>query len=382
MIPSPSRRMLLGASVMPAALALAGCGRLDGIPFLGGSRDPGSCLGPSEELPEEVHDTIPDGVIVDPAPPEPDTRFRSSTLAISPDGSMLAACETYDRVRLELADSSGVILWDTATGAVLRRITPPASRVIAWHPDGTRLAIGSGRHISIVDLEGNLQWNLIGHELPRSDTATIRDLAYSPDGTQLASSSSDRTVRLWDVEGDSCGAGHILKPGPRSNAALSYSPDGAVLAVGSTSSSTAGDDDNPAELWDPATGDRLTLLDDLAGIVFDLGYSADGALLAVTDEPTALTVIEADGSMREAPVTASTWFGDLAVGPGSRVALLGADDELLLWDRDTDEETRLEVASDLGSMRWSPDESVLYCLSRSEGVMVWDGADWRSFDLP
>lgn len=379
MIEIPRRRWLLGASALPAALMLAGCTD-GGLPFLG--RDPGSCLGPSEELPEEVHDTVPEGVMVDPAPPDPETRFRSSTLAISPDGSMLAACESYDRTRLELADSYGVILWDTATGDVIRRITPPALGVIAWHPDGTRLAIGSGRRISIVDLEGNLEWNLIGHELPRGDTASILALAYSPDGMQLASSSSDGSVRLWDLAGDSCGAGHILEPGPRSNAALSCSPDGAVLAVGSTSSHTSGDDDNPPELWDPATGERLTILDDLAGIVFDLGYSADGSLLVVTDEPPALTVIEADGSMREAPVTASTWFGDLAVGPGSRVALLGADDELLLWDRDTDEETRPEAASDLGSMCWSPDESVLYCLSRSEGVMAWDGADWRSFELP
>src|SRR5699024_10557315 len=138
----------------------------------------------------------------------------------------------------------------------------------------------------------------------------------------------------------SCGIGPVLEPGPRSNATLSYSPDGSTLAVGATASSSAGDDENPPQLWDPATGRRLEVLDDLAGIVFDLGYGADGSLLVVTDEPPALTVIAADGSRRQASVTDSTRFADLAVGPGSRVALLGGDDELLLLDLDTEEETR------------------------------------------
>lgn len=375
------RRWLLGASALPAALMLPGCTG-GGLPFLGGGRDPGKCLGPSEELPDEVHETVPEGLLVDPAPYDQDSRFLSSSLSISPDGSKLAASETSDQVHLELADSYGIILWDSTSGEVIRRITAPATGRIAWHPDGTRLAIGDSRHISVVDLEGNLLWNLIGHSLPKSAVATIRDLTFSPDGSQLASTSSDGSTRLWDMGADTCGAGHVLEPGARSNAALSYSPDGSVLAIGSTSSHSESDADNPPELWDPATGERSTVLDDLAGIVFDLGYAADGTLLVVTDDPVTLTAVEPDGTTHEGPVTASTWFADLAVGPGHRAALLGADDELLLWDRDTDEETRLEIESDIGSMRWSADERTLYCLSRSQGVLAWDGKDWRTFDLP
>lgn len=377
----PRRRWLLGAAALPGALALAGCGGID-LPFLPGPRAPGACLGPSEELPEEVHETIPEDMIVDPAPPAEDRRFTTAGFALSPDGSMLAACESSDRVRLELEEEFGIILWDTATGEVLRRISPPTLGVIAWHPDGTRLAIGASRHISLVDLEGDLQWNLIGHELPEDSTANITALAFSPDGSQLASSSSDGSVRLWDVEGDACGEGEILEPGPRSTAALSYAPDGAVLAVGSTSSHGASDPDNPAELWDPATGERRSVLEEHAGIVFALGYDADGSLLLVTDEPTALTVIAPDGTAQEGPVTASTRFAELALGAGRRVALLRAYDELLLWDRETDEETRLEIDSDINALCWSADGSELYGLSPTQGVLAWDGETWRQFALP
>jgi len=377
----PRRRWLLGAAALPGTLALAGCGDIP-LPFLPGSRDPGVCLGPSEELPEEVYETIPEGMIVDPAPPDENRRFTTSALALSPDGTMLAACESRDRVHLELEEEFGVILWDTASGDVLRRITPPAHGVIAWHPDGTRLAIGASRHISVVDLEGNPEWNLIGHELPSDSMATIRDLAFSSDGSQLASSSSDGSVRLWDMSAETCSEEMILEPGPRSNASLSYSPDGTVLAMGSTSSHGENDPDNPPQLWDPVTGERRSVLEDPAGIVYALGHDADGSLLVVTDEPAALSVIAPDGTVQGGPVTASTWFAELAVGPRGRVALLGADDELLLWDRESGEETRLETDPDVGALCWSADGEELYALSRSQGVIVWDGETWRQFELP
>ena len=90
-----------------------------------------------------------------------------------------------------------------------------------------------------------------------------------------------------------------------------------------------------------------------------------------------------DGSVVEGPVTDSTWFAELAVGPGHRVAL-HADEELLLWDRESGEEFRHEIESESGvdSMVWSAAEDVLFCLSAREGVLAFDGTRWTAFDLP
>ena len=63
-------------------------------------------------------------------------------------------------------------------------------------------------------------------------TNTVYSVSFSPDGTTLASGSSDDTVKLWDVatrtniatlEGHTSALGH----------SVSFSPDGTTLASGS-----------------------------------------------------------------------------------------------------------------------------------------------------
>ncbi|MBL4771009.1 MAG: hypothetical protein JKY61_07690 [Planctomycetes bacterium] len=91
---------------------------------------------------------------------------------------------------------SGVWIHDVSSGEVVTTLTEPKNDVfsVAWSPDGTRLAIGSGDHtIRVCDTE-TFETLLVlrGHE------SYVHDLAWSPDGTQLASASGDGTVRIWD----------------------------------------------------------------------------------------------------------------------------------------------------------------------------------------
>jgi WD40 repeat protein len=65
-------------------------------------------------------------------------------------------------------------------------------RALAWSPDGSTLASTSGDHTVRLWRGGDVQV-LTGH------SNAVNSVAWAPDGLRLASTSADHTARVWDV---------------------------------------------------------------------------------------------------------------------------------------------------------------------------------------
>jgi len=99
---------------------------------------------------------------------------------------------------------------------------------------------------------------------------TVSALAFSADGTRLASASWDKSACVWDAATGrrlSRFAGH-----QDGASAVALSPDGRLVASGDMNRTTV--------LWDAATGKEIHRTADNPNTVFWLSFSADGKRLA------------------------------------------------------------------------------------------------------
>ncbi|EDN93109.1 hypothetical protein SS1G_08974 [Sclerotinia sclerotiorum 1980 UF-70] len=85
---------------------------------------------------------------------------------------------------------------------------------------------------------------------------SVSTVAFSPDGTKIASGSNDRTIRLWDaITGESLQTLEGHSDWVRS---VAFSPDGTKIASGSN--------DRIIRLWDAITGESLQTLKNHSGL--------------------------------------------------------------------------------------------------------------------
>jgi WD40 repeat protein len=154
---------------------------------------------------------------------------------------------------------------------------------LAFSSDGTMLASASGDEtIRLWDVAGRKVLSVL-----RGHKNDVNAVAFSPDGTRLLSAGEDATVRLWDVK-----AGKEVEPPYRGHTAsvncVAWSPDGKhAVSAGGTRDGKGNGVDCDLHLWEVASRKDVCKLQGHLLPISRIAWSPDGKLvLSVSEDHT------------------------------------------------------------------------------------------------
>lgn len=274
----------------------------------------------------------------------------------SPDGTQIVTTSIDGTARL----------WNAQTGE-LEFILPHSGATLGPHfsPDGSMVAIAddAAAVARIWNTQtGEKVMELIGH------TDGLNEVAFSPDGSQLVTASSDLTIKLWDAHS---GAEFKTLEGHTGWVfTVEFSPDGRYVISGSQ--------DGTARVWDVLSGNELITLAGHIGGVGEVSISPDGSLVVTSGE---------DGTARIWDITAEgsrDWLTlaghddvvlEAAISPnGNRIATASWDGTAKVWNLNSGELllTLKEHKDQLGGVAFSPDGSLVATASYDGTARIWD----------
>jgi WD40 repeat protein/DNA-binding SARP family transcriptional activator len=274
------------------------------------------------------------------------------------------AYRPYSQQLLTVSRGGSAALWETTTGVFLQKLVvndPVSLDSVAFNPGGDLAAIGdSNGKIRLVDMAtGETIQTINAH------SSVVMDVAFSPNGTRLASASWDNTSKVWDV---ASGQPISTLAAPCWSMSVAWSPDGGhVFSSCGISALPEGADAEPvgayegdateamkssypaffpdaepvgAFEWDATTGQIVRGFPNDGVEIYGLALSPDGRTVALGFANGDVTLWDVAGGEKIHHLSghAGIAYG-MAFSPDGRFLATSAFDQLAkLWDVENGQE--------------------------------------------
>ena len=249
---------------------------------------------------------------------------------------------------------------------LLKTLNCKGVQTISYSPDGRKFA--AGRRDKIIEIRDANTYKCLKKLYVG---CPVYNLAYSPDGTKIASADNE-IIEIWDVN-----TGNCLKTWRADMgycASFAWSPDGKRIV--STTNNEA------VNIWDVNTGRLLRKLQ-LKNTVEELLFSPDGSNIVII----ASDIIKLDANTFELlHINDEQYISTNGCGSyspdGSKITAGNYTDEIKIWDANTlrciqtlkghSSSYEKKKPIDVGFVFYSPDGTKIMSSIRDCNIKIWD----------